>query len=70
MHLFDNIDRHFVVDDRVVFSTRCSPGCSGEYSDYQELCTKLDALHRTERVNNERQIYTPENYGRYLGTPR
>ncbi len=22
MHLFDNIDRHFVVDDRVVFSSR------------------------------------------------
>ena len=69
MHLFDNVDRHYLINDRTVFSMPgLTKGSSGEFSDFQQICTKLDSLHRTDRVNYGKHTYTPENYGRYICT--
>lgn len=62
MHLFDNVQRHFVIDKNVVFSA------SGEFSDYQEICFELDKLDRTKRINEEKHIYSAKDYAEYISS--
>jgi 20S proteasome subunit beta 7 len=62
MHLFDNVQRHFTINKNVVFSA------SGEFSDYQEICTELDKLDRTKRVNEEKEAYSPKDYAQYISS--
>lgn len=62
MHLFDNVQRHYNVDKNVIFSA------SGEFSDYQEICTELDKLDRTKRVNEDKHLYAPKDYAQYISS--
>jgi 20S proteasome alpha/beta subunit len=62
MHLFDKVQRHFVVDKNIVFSS------SGEFSDYQDLCSELDKLDRTARVNDDKHRYSPKDYAQYISS--
>jgi 20S proteasome subunit beta 7 len=62
MHLFDKVQRHFVVDDRIVFSA------SGEFSDYQEICMKVDKLNRTSRINSDKHLYKPGDYAKFISS--
>ena len=39
---------------------------SGEYSDYQYICSLLDDLHRQEYIYDDNHEYGPQSYGKYV----
>lgn len=39
---------------------------SGEYSDFQAVCNKMDEVKRNQFIFDDGHQYGPKNYGKYL----